>query len=159
MAKKSPVTTAVRFLREHQVEFTEHPYTYEERGGTKVSSRELGVPEHQIIKTLVFEDEKRNSFLVLMHGDQEVSAKELARVLEVKSCRPCDPKTANRLTGYQVGGIPPFGTRGAMPVLVEESILNLDRIIINGGKRGFLVGIVPAELERVLDSRRVKVGR
>lgn len=159
MAKKSPVTTAVRFLREHQVEFTEHPYTYEERGGTKVSSRELGVPEHQIIKTLVFEDEKRNSFLVLMHGDQEVSAKELARVLEVKSCRPCDPKTANRLTGYQVGGISPFGTRRAMPVLVEESILNLDRIIINGGKRGFLVGIVPAELERVLDSRRVKVGR
>lgn len=159
MPKKSPVTTAVRFLREHQVEFTEHPYTYEERGGTKVSSRELGVPEHQIIKTLVFEDEKRNSFLVLMHGDQEVSAKELARVLEVKSCRPCDPKTANRLTGYQVGGISPFGTRRAMPVLVEESILNLDRIIINGGKRGFLVGIVPAELERVLDSRRVKVGR
>ena len=107
----------------------------------------------------MFEDEKRNSFLVLMHGDQEVSAKELARVLEVKSCRPCDPKTANRLTGYQVGGISPFGTRRAMPVLVEESILNLDRIIINGGKRGFLVGIVPAELERVLDSRRVKVGR
>ncbi len=159
MAKKSPVTPAVRFLREQRVEFTEHPYAYEERGGTKVSSRELGFPEHQVIKTLVFEDEEKRPYLVLMHGDKEVSAKELARILNVKSCRPCDPKTAHRLTGYQVGGISPFGTRRPISVLVEESILELNRILINGGKRGFLVGLAPSELKRVMDIRAVKVGR
>lgn len=157
--KKSSVTPAVRFLREHGVNFSEHPYNYEERGGTRVSSRELGMPEHQVIKTLVFTDHKGEIFLVLMHGDQEVSAKELARLRGVKTCRPADPKTANRLTGYQVGGISPFGTRRSLAILAEETLFGLDRIVINGGKRGFLVGLAPSELERVLDCQKVQVGR
>lgn len=153
------VTAAIRFLRQHKVEFSEHPYKYEERGGTRVSSRELGVPEHQVIKTLVFEDDGKGHHLVLMHGDLEVSAKELARLLGVKSVHPCDPKTAQRLTGYQVGGISPFGTRRSLPVLVESTILELPRIVINGGKRGFLIGLDPSELLRVLDCQQVKVAR
>ena len=159
MAKKSPVTPAVRFLREQGVEFTEHPYAYEERGGTKVSSRELGFPEHQVIKTLVFEDEEKRPYLVLMHGDKEVSAKELARILNVKSCRPCDPKTAHRLTGYQVGGPSPFGTRKALPVFIERSILDLPLIYINGGKRGFLVALHPHDLVRALAPTPVSVAK
>lgn len=156
---KFPVTTAVRYLKKHQVDFSPHLYRYEEKGGTRVSSRELGVPEHQVIKTLVFEDDAGGHCLVLMHGDLEVSAKELARTLGVKSARPTEPKKAHQLTGYQVGGISPFGTRRPLPVLMEETILELPRILINGGKRGFLVGLTPQELTRVLEVQQVKVAR
>ncbi len=158
MAKERlPVTSAVRALRKANVEFTCHPYPYEERGGTKVSSRELGVPENQVIKTLVAQDEKKDSFLILMHGDREVSFKELARIRGVKSVTSCDTQTAQRLTGYQVGGISPFGTRRALPVYIEESILSLDRLFINGGKRGFLVSMTPDDLMQLLHATLVRV--
>lgn len=154
---KFPVTPAIRFLRKQKVEFTCHPYPYQERGGTKVSSRELGVPENQVVKTLVALDEKKQPFLILMHGDCEVSFKELARVRGVKTVSSCEPKVANRLTGYQVGGISPFGTRKALQVYMEESILELERLFINGGKRGFLVSLSPADLETILDCTLVSV--
>ncbi len=147
---KPPVTAAVRVLREHAVEFTHHPYEYEERGGTAVSARELGVDEHAVIKTLVMEDDAKRPLVVLMHGDREVSTKNLARFLGVKTVSPCDPATADRHSGYQVGGTSPFGTRKTMPVYMQRTIGNLPRIYINGGKRGYLVGLSPAELMRVL---------
>jgi Cys-tRNA(Pro) deacylase len=147
---KSPSTPAIRFLREQRVAYTEHPYRYEEKGGTAVSSRELGVDEHTVVKTLVFEDEARQPLIVLQHGDREVSTKALARQLGRRSIQICKPEVANRHSGYQVGGTSPFGTRKAMPVYVERSILALPRIYVNGGARGFLVGIAPGELLRVL---------
>ena len=147
---KVPVTNAIRVLREHGVAFTEHPYDYEERGGTAVSARELGVPEHACIKTLVMEDERRQPMLVLMHGDREVSTKNLARLIGVKSVQPCVPAVADRHSGYQVGGTSPFGTKRAMPVYVQASIAELPHLYINGGRRGLLVGMTPAELIRVL---------
>jgi Cys-tRNA(Pro) deacylase len=151
MAKdKLPVTPAVRMLRAHGVEFTDHPYEYEEKGGTAVSARELGVDEHAVVKTLIMEDDRRNPLVVLMHGDRKVSTKELARALGVKTIQPCTPETANRHTGYVVGGTSPFGTRKAMPVYYEATISTLERIYINGGRRGYLVGIAPADLLRVL---------
>jgi Cys-tRNA(Pro) deacylase len=143
-------TPAVHFLRRHGVAFTEHHYAYEERGGTHVSARELGVPEHQVIKTLVMEDERKQPLLVLMHGDREVSTKNLARQLGRKAVTPCSPDVAQRHTGYLVGGTSPFGTRKPLPVCLERSIGGLERIYINGGRRGFLVGLSPAELIRVL---------
>jgi Cys-tRNA(Pro) deacylase len=159
MAKvKSPVTAAVRVLRQAKVEYGEHPYGYEEKGGTAVSARELGVDEHAVIKTLIMEDEKRAPLVVLMHGDLQVSTKELARVIGVKTVSPCTPDTANRHSGYLVGGTSPFGTKKEMPVYVEESILSLPVIYINGGSRGFLVSMNPAELVRVLKPTPVKVG-
>jgi Cys-tRNA(Pro) deacylase len=142
--------SAIQFLRKHGVEFTEHPYRYEEHGGTRVSSRELGVDEHAVIKTLVMQDEAKRPLVVLMHGDREVSTKQLARQIECKTVEPCDPAVAQRHTGYAVGGTSPFGTRKALPVYVERSVLDLDRIYINGGRRGLLVSIVPGELVRVL---------
>jgi Cys-tRNA(Pro) deacylase len=145
-------TPAVHFLRKHGVEFTEHPYRYEEHGGTRVSSRELGVDEHAVVKTLVMEDEAKRPLIVLMHGDREVSTKQLARQTGRKSIEPCDAAVAQRHTGYAVGGTSPFGTRKPLPVFVERTILGLDRIYINGGRRGLLVGIAPAELTRVLDA-------
>ena len=147
---KRPVTQAVRVLREHGVPFTNHPYTYEERGGTEVSARELGVDEHAVIKTLVMEDDARRPLVVLMHGDREVSTKNLARQLGVKSIQPCAPAVADRHSGYQVGGTSPFGTRKAMPVYMERTIADLPRIYINGGRRGYLVGLAPADAIRVL---------
>ncbi len=151
MAKeKFPVTVAVRVLRQHDVAFKPHLYAYEDKGGTAVCSRELQVAEHAIIKTLIMEDERANPFLVLMHGDRQVSTKELARVLGVKQVVPCDPETASRHTGYLVGGTPPFGTKRSMPVYVEKTILELPLIYINGGKRGFLVAITPQEVQRLL---------
>ena len=147
---KLPVTQAVRVLREHGVPFTNHPYTYEERGGTEVSARELGVDEHAVIKTLVMEDDARRPLVVLMHGDREVSTKNLARQLGVKSIQPCAPAVADRHSGYQVGGTSPFGTRKAMPVYMERTIADLPRIYINGGRRGYLVGLAPADAIRVL---------
>ncbi|MCC7040859.1 MAG: Cys-tRNA(Pro) deacylase [Burkholderiales bacterium] len=157
MKERHPVTQAVRVLRDNAVAFTHHPYTYEERGGTAVSARELGVDEHAVIKTLVMEDDARRPLIVLMHGDREVSTKNLARALGVKTISPCDPATADRHSGYQVGGTSPFGTRRTMPVYLQRSIADLPRIYINGGKRGYLVGMTPADLIRVLQPTLVDV--
>lgn len=153
-----PITTGVRFLREKDVRFTPMLYTYEPKGGTAVSARELGVEEHRIIKTLVMESDPKHPFIVLMHGDKEVSTKQMARFLNVKSVEPVSEQTAFRLTGYQVGGISPFGTKQPLPVYAEKSIFALERIVINGGKRGFLVEIEPSELKRTLDAQEVEVG-
>lgn len=159
MAKvKAPVTAAVRTLRAHKVGFTDHLYTYEEHGGTAVSARELAVPEHAVIKTLVMEDDTATPLIVLMHGDLKVSTKELARAIGVKTVSPCSPETANRHTGYVVGGTSPFGTRKELPVYMEQSILELERIYINGGKRGYLVGMRPADAVRLLAPTLVQVG-
>ncbi len=159
MAKnKAPVTAAVRVLRANGVDFTDHLYEYEEHGGTAVSARELGVPEHAVIKTLVMEDEARKPLIVLMHGDLKVSTKELARAIGVKTLSPCLPETANRHSGYMVGGTSPFGTRKPMPVFLERTVLDLDRIYINGGKRGYLVGMSPKDLVSIVDPVLVEVG-
>jgi Cys-tRNA(Pro) deacylase len=147
---KHHATPAIRVLRKHGVAFTEHPYDYVERGGTEVSSRALGVTEHAVVKTLIMETEAKAPLIVLMHGDREVSTKNLARFLGVKTVAPCAPAAADRHSGYQVGGTSPFGTRRAMPVYMERSICELPRIYVNGGRRGFLVGIAPADLIRVL---------
>lgn len=147
---KPPVTAAVRVLRDHDVAFTHHPYEYEERGGTAVSARELGVDEHAVVKTLIMEDDAKKPMIVLMHGDREVSAKNLARHLGVKAIVACDPVTADRHSGYQVGGTSPFGTRKAMPVYMQQTIADLPYVYINGGKRGYLVGMKPGEIVRVL---------
>ena len=149
--KPTPVTQAVRVLREHDVAFTDHLYDYEERGGTAVSARELGVSEHACIKTLVMEDDARRPLIVLMHGDREVSTKNLARAIGVKSVQPCTPAVADRHSGYQVGGTSPFGTRHAMPVYMQRTIADLPYLYVNGGRRGYLVGMAPAELVRVLN--------
>jgi len=155
---KVAATTAVRELRANKVEFTDHPYEYEEKGGTAASARELGVPEHAVVKTLVMEDEDKRPLVVLMHGDLKVSTRELARIIGVKAVSPCSPETANRHSGYIVGGTSPFGTRKKMPVYMEESILELPKVYINGGRRGYLVGIAPQDVVRVLAPRLVKVG-
>ena len=152
-----PSTPATRLLREQGVAYTEHPYRYQERGGTAVSARELGVDEHAVVKTLLFEDDQGAPLVVLMHGDREVSTKALARQLGRKAIQICRPEVANRHSGYQVGGTSPFGTRKPMPVYVERSILALPRVYVNGGSRGFLVGISPAEVARVLAATPVDV--
>ncbi len=159
MAKASHVseTPATAFLKKHAVAFTEHPYEYEERGGTRVSSEKLGVPEHAVIKTLVMEDDEKKPLVVLMHGDREVSTKNLARQIGKKRVEPCSPDVAQRHSGYQVGGTSPFGLRKPMPIYVERSVLDLERIYINGGRRGFLVGIDPKELVRVSKAAPVDV--
>jgi Cys-tRNA(Pro) deacylase len=152
MADKSmPVTNAIRVLRAHKVTWTDHPYAYEERGGTAVSARELGVPEHACIKTLIMEDDAKRPMIVLMHGDREVSTKSLARAIGVKSVQPCAPAVADRHSGYQVGGTSPFGTRRAMPVYMQRTIEELPYLYVNGGRRGYLVGMKPADLIRVLE--------
>lgn len=156
--EKAPVTAAVRELRASEVKFTDHLYEYEDKGGTVVSARELGVPEHAVVKTLIMEDDARGPLIVLMHGDLKVSTKELARIIGVKTIAPCNPETANRHSGYVVGGTSPFGTRRKMPVYMEETILSLAKIYVNGGKRGYLVGIEPRELLRILKPKLVKVG-
>ena len=158
MAKKEHIseTPATQFLRQHGVVFTEHPYDYEEHGGTAVSARALGVDEHSVVKTLVMEDESRKPLLVLMHGDRKVSTKELARQAACKRIEPCAPDMANRHTGFLVGGTSPFGTRKTLPVYLEKSILDLPRIYINGGRRGYLVGIAPQALTGLLNARAVR---
>lgn len=156
MAKVSE-TPATAFLKKQRVAFTEHPYEYEERGGTRVSSEKLGVPEHVVVKTLVMEDEDKKPLVVLMHGDRDVSTKNLARQIGRKRVEPCKPEVAERHSGYQVGGTSPFGLRKPMPVFVEKTILDLDRIYINGGRRGFLVAIDPKELLRVVGATPVEV--
>ena len=144
-------------LRAHHVAWTDHLYAYEEKGGTRVSARELGVDEHAVIKTLIMHDEQKRPLVVLMHGDCEVSTKNLARQLAVKSIEPCPPAIADKHSGYQVGGTSPFGTRQAMPVYMEASIAELPRIFLNGGKRGYLIGVDPAEVVRVLQPTLVNV--
>jgi Cys-tRNA(Pro) deacylase len=141
---------AVRVLRQHDVAFEPHLYVWEPRGGTRASATHLQVDEHLVIKTLIFEDERKQPLCILMHGDKEVSAKNLARTLGKKSVAPCSPEVADRHSGYQVGGTSPFGLKRAMPVYVERSILELPRIYINGGARGFLVALAPEDLTRVL---------
>jgi Cys-tRNA(Pro) deacylase len=150
-------TPAIHALRRHAVAFTEHEYRYELKGGTKVSARELGVDEHTVVKTLVMEDEAKTPLLVLMHGDRQVSTKELARTIGAKTVTSCSPETAHKHTGYLVGGTSPFGTRKALPVCIEESILDLPKIYINGGRRGYLVGVDPMDVARLLNPRRVRV--
>ncbi|OWY37417.1 aminoacyl-tRNA deacylase [Xenophilus sp. AP218F] len=147
---KAPVTQAIRALREHKVDYSEHLYKYEDKGGTTVSARELGVDEHAVVKTLIMEDENKRPLIVLMHGDREVGTGMLAKQIGVKKVHPCDPKTADKHSGYQVGGTSPFGTRHPMPVYMEASIAELPVIYINGGKRGFLVGVNPQDVIRVL---------
>jgi len=149
--QKIPVTQAIRLLRENKVIFDSHFYKYEEKGGAHASARELGVDEHVVIKTLIMETDQKAPLVVLMHGDCEVSTKSLARELGVKSISPCDPITANKYSGYVVGGTSPFGTKKHMPVYIQKTILDLPKIYINGGQRGFLVSLVPNEIMRVLN--------
>ena len=150
-------TPATSFLAQHGVEYTEHFYEYVEHGGTAVSSSALGVPEHEVVKTLIMETDRGDPLVVLMHGDRKVSTKELARAAGVKRVFPSKPEAAQRHSGYLVGGTSPFGTRKRMPVYLQKSVLDLRRIYINGGRRGFLVGIAPSELTRVLDPVLVDV--
>lgn len=154
---KGPVTAAIRVLRDNKVAFSEHAYTYVDRGGTAEGSRQLGLDEHSLVKTLIMEDELKKPFIVLMHGDREVSTKTLARIIGIKRITPCTPETAQKHSGYMVGGTSPFGTRKKMPIYMEETIRDLPKIYINGGKRGYLVGIDPKELLRILNPTLVKV--
>jgi Cys-tRNA(Pro) deacylase len=156
---KSSGTPATQFLEQHGVTWTEHVYDYVEHGGTAVSSAALGVPEHQVVKTLVMETDRGEPLVVLMHGDRKVATKELARMAGAKRVFPCKPEDATRHSGYLVGGCSPFGTRRKMPVYLERSILALARIYINGGRRGYLLGMPPAEIVRVLSPILVEVGR
>ncbi len=147
----SAETPATAYLKQRGVTFTLHPYDYEEHGGTKVSSQKLGVDEHSVVKTLVFEDDAKAPFMVLMHGDREVGLKALARQMKVKTVQPCKPEVAQRHSGYLVGGTSPFGTKKALPVYCERSIVSLERVFINAGRRGLLCSLVPSELVRVLE--------
>ncbi len=159
MSKKGPhvsETPATQFLRGSGITFTEHVYDYVEHGGTEESARQLGVPEHEVVKTLVMQDERAQPLIVLMHGDKQVSTKNLARQIGAKSVEPCKPEVAQRHSGYMVGGTSPFGTKKAMPVYVQASVLQLARICINGGRRGYLVGIEPAVLTRLLGAKPVE---
>jgi Cys-tRNA(Pro) deacylase len=157
MARKehAPETPATTFLRQHDVSFTEHLYDYVERGGTAESARQLGVDEHAVIKTLVMQDQDAKPLIVLMHGDRQVSLKALARQIAAKKVEPCKPEVAQRHTGYQVGGTSPFGTRKALPVYLERTVLALPAIYINGGHRGFLVQIAPQALSDLLHAQPV----
>ena len=156
-SENTPETPATKFLRHHGIAHSSHLYDYEEHGGTKVSSRELNVDEHAVIKTLIMEDETTKPLIVLMHGDCKVSTKELARQIGCKKIEPCKPAVANRHTGFLVGGTSPFGTKKAMPICIEKSILDLPLIYINGGRRGFLVGVHPHDLLRALSPTVVDV--
>jgi len=157
MAGRVSETPATAFLKRNGVAYTEHVYEYVEHGGTRVSAEALGVAEHDVVKTLVMEDDSKRPLIVLMHGDREVSTKNLARQAGVKRIEPCQPEVAQRHSGYQVGGTSPFGTRKAMPVYMERTIADLARIYINGGRRGYLVGIDPKDLLRVLRPTLVDV--
>ncbi len=157
MAMDIPITQAVRYLREKKVEFVPHLYDYVEKGGAKESARQLGVDVHAVVKTLIFETNEKKPLIVLMHGDREVSAKNLARHIGVKAVEPVTPEKATKLTGYLVGGTSPFGTRTKMPVYVERTIFELERICINGGKRGFLVEIGPDVLQQTITAEEVDV--
>ncbi len=153
-----PVTAAIRVLRERKIEFTPHVFGYVEKGGTKHSSEILKVDEHAVVKTLIFETNERKPLIVLQHGDFQVSTKELARILNVKTIASASPERASKLTGYLVGGTSPFGVKTKMPIYAEATIFNLERIYINGGKRGFLIEIEPRVLKEVLEAKEVEVG-
>ena len=150
-------TPATAFLAKHAVSYTEHEFEYKEHGGTSHSSTSLGVPEHHVVKTLIMEDDRGDPLVVLMHGDRKVSTKELARQAGVKKIAPCKPEAATRHSGYLIGGTSPFGTRKEMRVFLERSVLDLPVIYINGGRRGYLLGMEPAELTRVLAPKLVEV--
>ena len=156
-SENAPETPATKFLRQHRIAHSNHLYDYEEHGGTRVSSRELNVDEHAVIKTLVMEDEAAKPLIVLMHGDCKVSTKELARQIGRKKIEPCKPEVANRHTGFLVGGTSPFGTKKPMPICIEKTILDLPLIYITGGRRGFLVGVHPHDLMRALSPTVVEV--
>lgn len=159
MAKKQThvsETPATAWLRAREIAFTEHPYDYVDHGGTAESARQIGVEEHAVVKTLVMQDEKAQPLIVLMHGDCQVSTKNLARAIGAKSVEPCKPEVAQRHSGYQVGGTSPFGLRKALPIYVEQTVLALPRILINGGRRGFLVGLDPAVLAGPLGAQGVQ---
>ncbi len=157
MAKKEHIseTPATQLLRKRRVDFSEHPYLYQEHGGTTVSARELGVDEHSVVKTLIMQDDSARPCIVLMHGDRKVSTKNLARQIGCKAIEPCKPEVAQRHSGYLVGGTSPFGTKKAMPVYVEQSIMALDKIYINGGRRGYLVGLAPQVIADLLAVKEV----
>ena len=155
-AAKVSETPATRFLRGHGVEYTEHVYDYVDHGGTAESARQLGVDEHAVVKTLVMQTDRGDPFIVLMHGDRNVVTRELARAIGVKSVQPCTPADAQRHSGYMVGGTSPFGTRKPLPVCVEASVLELPRVLINGGRRGYLVGIAPGVLGTLLGATPVR---
>jgi len=154
-----PATPAIRVLKDEGADFILRPYKYEERGGTEVAARELGVDENMAIKTLVLEDDQKRPFIILMHGDREVSTKELARILGVKYVNPCDPGTAQKHTGYMVGGISPFGMRKKLPIYIEETLLGFQKILINAGRKGLLAEMATDDLLRILSPRPVKVAR
>ena len=154
---KIPATPAIRLLKQHKVKFIPRLYKYEDKGGTRTSARELHVDEHAVIKTLIMEDEQQRPLIVLMHGNCEVSLKHLARQLKVKKITPCTADKADNLTGYQTGGISPFGTRQSLPIYMEETISNLDKLIINGGRRGLLVELSPKDLTEILNPTPVSV--
>lgn len=158
MKKDFPITSAIRLLREHKISFEPYIFDYVEKGGTKHSAEVLGVDEHAVIKTLVFETDAKKPLIVLMHGDWQVSTKNLARIINAKTVSPVSPEKANKLTGYLVGGTSPFGTKTKMRIYVEKTIFELDKIYLNGGKRGFLVLIEPDMLRKVLQIEEVEVG-
>jgi Cys-tRNA(Pro) deacylase len=155
--EKFPVTPATRWLRAQGITFSGHLYPYQDHGGTAHSAQCLGVDEHCIVKTLIMENERRQPLIALMHGDRQVSTKELARLVGVKTIAPCDPGIAQKHSGYQVGGASPFGVRKPIPVYMEASILDLPLIYLNGGKRGFLISLAPAEAQRLLNPTLVNV--
>ncbi|MBK8524220.1 MAG: Cys-tRNA(Pro) deacylase [Betaproteobacteria bacterium] len=154
--ENAPETPATKFLHAHGVAHSNHLYEYEEHGGTKISARELNVSEHAVVKTLVMEDENAKPLIVLMHGDRKVSTKELARQIGCKKVEPCKPEVANRHTGFLVGGTSPFGTKKQMPIYIEKTILDLPLIYVNGGRRGYLVGVHPHDILRVLQPKVVE---
>jgi Cys-tRNA(Pro) deacylase len=156
--QQAPETPATKFLHKHGIAHSNHLYEYEEHGGTRVSSRELNIAEHAVVKTLVMENEDRKPLIVLMHGDRKVSTKELARQIGCKKVAPCTPEDAHRHTGYLVGGCSPFGTKKVLPICMEKSILDLPLVYINGGRRGYLVGVHPHDLLRVLRPKIVEAG-
>jgi Cys-tRNA(Pro) deacylase len=151
-----PVTPAIRILREMKISFIPHVYKYEEHGGTRLTAEMIGVPENLVVKTLVMETDQKKPLIILMHGDREVSTKQMARIIGVKQVTPCDASTAQRYTGYQFGGTSPFGTRHPLPVYVEKTILNLQKIYINGGKRGFIIEINPQDLRMAFQIMEVE---
>lgn len=156
--ERFPTTMAIRFLLDNKISFIPHLFTYQDKGGTAHSSKELGVHEHSVIKTLIMETDQKDPLIILMHGDMQVSTKNLAREINVKSITPCKPEVADKHSGYQVGGTSPFGTRRSMRVYMEKTILDLDKIYINGGKRGFLVEISPQDIVKTLSPQLVSVG-
>ena len=155
----APETPATLFLRQHQIPHSDHLYAYEDHGGTSVSARELNVSEHSVVKTLVMQDENSKPLIILMHGDCKVSTKELARQVDCKKIEPCKPEIAQKHTGYMVGGTSPFGTKKSLPIFMEKSILSMPLIYINGGRRGYLVGVNPNDLIKTLKPTIVEVAQ